>query len=303
MSLLVRIPGIMLSNKTLVKCSRKIGEKICDTMKASNGEITTEQIGDIIRGVIGKRNAKKIHILETKEKAIDYAVKNGLPAKDLTDMYGNIAGVAIPSKYKREAGLHIRNPQEFIKDGGNPFSEGIVRAQVVTHEVEHVLANVLGKDYWYKKFSKIPCVKKYIDKQERLRQELKFQDVYNKLYTTAIETNNFNIDKAKELVADVIGGYHHKDKLFIIKNLERIFKDESRAYNVGFDAATKYSGVNFNEHKNKATGIFENLVEALKYEKNNKFRMRTLTEEELKKYCDLGDLSKEQLDALLKEMG
>ena len=31
--------------------------------------------------------------------------------------------------------------------------------------------------------------------------------------------------------------------------------------------------------------------------------MRTLTEEELKKYCDLGDLSKEQLDALLKEMG
>lgn len=265
--ILYNMTGVM-SNKGLVKNSRKIGDAICDTMKAADGTITPQQIKEIITDTIGKKGASRIKILDSYEDTKKFVLEQGgISLQEFDDFYKEILGCSGPHRYKREAILHLK-PKELIPpECPKELLDEATLANVITHETQHAIAATSGKDSFIKKFSKLSFVRKYLDKQINLQEKLGLQGIYTNMQLAAFSETSSVFKKPEELIRSFLKEGDDKNNLFIIKNLIKLYKDEIRSYNVGFKAYGRYKGVTL-EGKNFVERVFEKLVEALKQERS-----------------------------------
>ena len=258
------LTGIM-SNRGLVKNSNKIGEAVCDKMKASDGKITPAEIEKIITDTIGKKGAKRIKIVDSTDEAKKYALEHGnISAEEFDNMYGQILGFACGDKYKREAILHVKS----IDDSFYQYFGHEYLADAISHETQHAMSFSSGKFDLIKKFSKIPFVRKLIDKEEVLIRQLGIQDKYSSIQLLALGEDVLTPEKARELVQKVLKNGDDKNNLFTIKTLIKYYKDEIRSYTVGYEAHSKYLGQELPQAKS-IIERYEKLVMALKQERVN----------------------------------
>lgn len=262
------LTGIM-SNKGLVKNSRKIGDAICDTMKAADGNITSGQIKEIIEKTIGKKGASRIHIIDSVDDVKKHVLENdGCTLDEFEHFYAECLGCSAPYKYKRESILHIKPKELIAADCPPEMLDKATLADIITHETQHAMSASSGKQDFIKKFHKLPFVRKFIDKQIALQKKLGIQTIYTDLQIEGFQTPNFDKTKAKELIQSKLTTGDDKNKLFIIKNLINLYKDELRSYNVGFSTHSRYLGQKLPGEKT-VFDMFENLVKALKQEKTS----------------------------------
>lgn len=261
------LTGIM-SNKGLVKNSNKIGEAVCDKMKASGGVIKPAEIETIIADTIGKKGASRIKVVESTNVAKKYALENStITEKEFDEMYTQIMGFSVGNKYNREAILHVKNLDALDSDALYQSFGPAMLANTIAHEFQHSLTFSSGKSGLIRKFGKLSFIRKLVDKQEALLKQLRVQEKYHSLQIQALAEDLSNPEKVRELVQNVMTKGEDKNNLFIIQNLIKLYKNEARSYKVGFDIHCRY----LEQELPNAKGIvemYEKLVNALKQERS-----------------------------------
>lgn len=243
--LVFKTTGVM-SNRGLMKNSRKIGTAIAERMKQSGGTIETQEVEQIISDTIGKKAARKIKIFGSKDVARAYMEKQKNKAADIEQIFKEAGGVTIPENYSRRAGVYLNRSciDEFV--GGNSQLASAFEVNTLAHEIQHAMTATSGKTSLQKSIGRFSFGRKLIDKVVQKARNLDLQKKYMDLQLECMET----IQKGKPVSeAEIIKTLYakgilqvgkDKENAFILKYLKRVYEDEYRSYRVGNEAMTAF---------------------------------------------------------------
>ncbi len=224
--LIFKATGV-LSNRGLVKNSRKIGERIAETVRNNNGQVKVAELQQIVKDTVGKKAASKIDFVD-KDTFVKRAMDTGaFSEQEVKGALGFADALTLPSKYKRSAIIYMK---------GDINNSDI--AALAAHELHHALSFSSGKLSVPKFIGKFSCGRKYIDKLAKYQKKLGFQEKSDKLYRAALDNvqfgKKFNTETIKELLYSigVIKVGEDKQTLKVLKSLSKMYKDEFRAYSL-----------------------------------------------------------------------
>ncbi len=208
-------------------------------MREAAGEISIDNVHQIISDTVGKKAANKITISNSKEAARDFFFKQDIASeKDLNNAFESAIGFLIPAKYKRQGFVFVNKN---IASGG-------MAANALTHEIQHALSLTSGRRGLYLLKGKFSLGRHFIDKEISKMKELGVQDKYIKMQEYCFALFNSGKQVNPSVVRDLLYSKgilkkgETKKNLFILKQLKSAYKDEVRSWTVGLYAHEKYEG-------------------------------------------------------------
>lgn len=279
--LVFKATGVM-SNRGLMKNSRKIGTTIAERMQQSGGKLESHEVEQIISDTIGKKAARKIKIFGSKDAARAYMEKQNAKAADMEQIFKEAGGVTIPENYSRRAGVYLNR---FCIDelvGGNSQLASAFEVNTLAHEIQHAMTATSGKTSLPKSIGRFSFGRKLIDKFVQKARTLDLQKKYMDLQLECMKT----IQKGKPVSeAEIIKNLYakgilqvgkDKENTFILKYLKRLYEDEYRSYRVGNEAMSAFSGSIMQERIIHVNDLYRDLVkvtgEELKHARLNQVR-------------------------------
>lgn len=279
--LVFKTTGVM-SNRGLMKNSRKIGTAIAERMKQSGGTIETQEVEQIISDTIGKKAARKIKIFGSKDVARAYMEKQKNKAADIEQIFKEAGGVTIPENYSRRAGVYLNRSciDEFV--GGNSQLASAFEVNTLAHEIQHAMTATSGKTSLPKSIGRFSFGRKQIDKLVQKARTLDLQKKYMDLQLECMKTiqGGKSVSEAeiiKNLYAKgILQVGKDKENAFILKYLKRVYEDEYRSYRVGNEAMTAFSDSIMPERIIHVNDLYRDLVKVtgkeLKHARLNQVR-------------------------------
>lgn len=262
--LVFRATGVM-SNRGVMKNSRKIGTAIAEKMKQTGGEIETHEIEQIISDTIGKKAAKKIKIVDSKTAMREEMVNAGEKIKDIDKMFECAAGATHPDHYSRKASVFVN--EEFLT-ATFPGMTSALKANTLGHEIQHAISNTSGRMGLYKLKGHFSFGRKMIDKKMNKAKALDLQTKYVELQDICLKSllsgkQVSEADIVKTLYSKgILQVGKDKENAFILKNLRDVYKDECRSYKVGYEAFETFNGTKNPKQVNEIINLYENFVKA-----------------------------------------
>ena len=264
--LVFKATGIM-SNRGVMKNSRKIGTAIAEKMKQSGGKIESQEIEQIISDTIGKKAARKIKIVDSQTMR-EEMVNAGEKIKDIDKMFECAAGVTHPANYSRKASVFVN--EEYLTKAFAAFPDIIpaVKANTLGHEIQHAISNTSGRMGIYKLKGHFPFGRKMIDKKFNKAKALDFQSKYIDLQEICLKKLQSGeqvseADIVKTLYSKgILQVGKDKENAFILKNLRDVYKDECRSFKVGYEAFETFNGTKNPKQVNEIINLYENFVKA-----------------------------------------
>lgn len=264
--LVFKATGIM-SNRGVMKNSRKIGTAIAEKMKQSGGKIESQEIEQIISDTIGKKAARKIKIVDFQTMR-EEMVNAGEKIKDIDKMFECAAGVTHPDNYSRKASVFVN--EEYLTKAFAAFPDIIpaVKANTLGHEIQHAISNTSGRMGIYKLKGHFPFGRKMIDKKFNKAKALDFQSKYIDLQEICLKKLQSGeqvseADIVKTLYSKgILQVGKDKENAFILKNLRDVYKDECRSFKVGYEAFETFNGTKNPKQVNEIINLYENFVKA-----------------------------------------
>lgn len=263
--LVFKATGVM-SNRGLMKNSRKIGATIAERMKQSGGKLETQEVEQIISDTIGKKAARKIKIFGSKDAARAYMEKQKNKAADIEQIFKEAGGVTIPENYSRRAGVFLNRSCIDRYVGGNPQLASAFEVNTLAHEIQHAMTATSGKTSLPKLIGRFSFGRKRIDKLVQKARTLDLQKKYMDLQLECMKS----IQKGKPVnEAEIIKNLYakgvlqvgkDKENAFILKYLKRVYEDEYRSYRVGNEAMTAFSSQKNSEVLNRVNDLYRDLV-------------------------------------------
>ena len=279
--LVFKATGVM-SNRGLMKNSRKIGTAIAERMKQSGGTIETQEVEQIISDTIGKKAARKIKIFGSKDAARAYMEKQKNKAADIEQIFKEAGGVTIPENYSRRAGVFLNRSciDEYV--GGNSQLASAFEVNTLAHEIQHAMTATSGKTSLPKSIGRFSFGRKQIDKLVQKARTLDLQKKYMDLQLECMKTiqGGKSVSEAeiiKNLYAKgILQVGKDKENAFILKYLKRVYEDEYRSYRVGNEAMTAFSDSIMPERIIHVNDLYRDLVKVtgkeLKHARLNQVR-------------------------------
>lgn len=263
--LVFKATGVM-SNRGVVKNSRKIGTAIVDKMKQSGGKIESAEVEQIISDTIGKKAAKKIKIVDSKDQIIKFMQEQEVKPADIDKAFDIAGGWVQPNKYRRKVSLFVNEAQitKMCKD--NSFAQSAQKAEVLAHEIQHAISFTSGRMSLGRIKGRFSFGRKMIDKKQQKAKNLDFEHKYIQLQEECIKPimHGKQINEAdivKTLYAKgILQVGKDKENAFILKNLRDVYKDECRSYGVGYEALETFTGQKNPEIVYKVQDLFKNFV-------------------------------------------
>lgn len=264
--LVFKATGIM-SNRGVMKNSRKIGTAIAEKMKQTGGKIESQEIEQIISDTIGKKAARKIKIVDSQTMR-EEMVNAGAKIKDIDKMFECAAGVTHPANYSRKASVFVN--EEYLTKAFAAFPDIIpaVKANTLGHEIQHAISNTSGRMGIYKLKGHFPFGRKMIDKKFNKAKALDFQSKYIDLQEICLKKLQSGeqvseADIVKTLYSKgILQVGKDKENAFILKNLRDVYKDECRSFKVGYEAFETFNGTKNPKQVNEIINLYENFVKA-----------------------------------------
>ena len=264
--LVFKATGIM-SNRGVMKNSRKIGTAIAEKMKQTGGKIESQEIEQIISDTIGKKAARKIKIVDSQTMR-EEMVNAGAKIKDIDKMFECAAGVTHPANYSRKASVFVN--EEYLTKAFAAFPDIIsaVKANTLGHEIQHAISNTSGRMGLYKLKGRFSFGRKMIDKRINKAKALDFQSKYIDLQEICLKKLQSGeqvseADIVKTLYSKgILQVGKDKENAFILKNLRDVYKDECRSFKVGYEAFETYNGTKNPKQVNEIINLYENFVKA-----------------------------------------
>lgn len=265
--LVFKATGVM-SNRGVMKNSRKIGTAIAEKMKQTGGKIETHEIEQIISDTIGKKAARKIKIVDSKTAMREEMVNAGEKIKDIDKMFECAAGVTHPDNYSRKASVFVN--EEYLTKAFAAFPDIIsaVKANTLGHEIQHAISNTSGRMGIYKLKGHFPFGRKMINKRMNKVKALDLQSKYIELQEICLK----RLQSGKPVgEADIVKTLYSKgilqvgkdkENAFILKNLRDVYKDECRSFKVGYEAFETFNGTKNPKQVNEIINLYENFVKA-----------------------------------------
>lgn len=279
--LVFKATGVM-SNRGLMKNSRKIGATIAERMQQSPGKLETQEVEQIISDTIGKKAARKIKIFGSKDAARAYMEKQNNKAADIEQIFKEAGGVTIPENYSRRAGVYLNRSCIDELVGGNSQLASAFEVNTLAHEIQHAMTATSGKTSLPKSIGRFSFGRKRIDKLVQKARTLDLQKKYMDLQLECMKS----IQKGKPVSeAEIIKNLYakgilqvgkDKENAFILKYLKRVYEDEYRSYRVGNEAMTAFSGPIMPERIIHVNDLYRDLVKVtgkeLKHARLNQVR-------------------------------
>ncbi len=264
--LVFKATGIM-SNRGVMKNSRKIGTAIAEKMKQSGGKIESQEIEQIISDTIGKKAARKIKIVDSQTMR-EEMVNAGAKIKDIDKMFECAAGGTHPANYSRKASVFVN--EEYLTKAFAAFPDIIsaVKANTLGHEIQHAISNTSGRMGLYKLKGRFSFGRKMIDKRINKAKALDFQSKYIDLQEICLKKLQSGeqvseADIVKTLYSKgILQVGKDKENAFILKNLRDVYKDECRSFKVGYEAFETFNGTKNPKQVNEIINLYENFVKA-----------------------------------------
>lgn len=262
--LVFKATGVM-SNRGVMKNSRKIGTAIAEKMKQTGGKIETHEIEQIISDTIGKKAARKIKIVNSKTAMREEMVNAGAKIKDIDKMFECAAGVTHPANYSRKASVFVN--EEFLT-ATFPGMTSALKANTLGHEIQHAISNTSGRMGLYKLKGHFSFGRKMIDKKMNKAKALDLQTKYVELQDICLKSllsgkQVSEADIVKTLYSKgILQVGKDKENAFILKNLRDVYKDECRSYKVGYEAFETFNGTKNPKQVNEIINLYENFVKA-----------------------------------------
>lgn len=264
--LVFKATGIM-SNRGVMKNSRKIGTAIAEKMKQTGGKIESQEIEQIISDTIGKKAARKIKIVDSQTMR-EEMVNAGTKIKDIDKMFECAAGVTHPANYSRKASVFVN--EEYLTKAFAAFPDIIsaVKANTLGHEIQHAISNTSGRMGLYKLKGRFSFGRKMIDKRINKAKALDFQSKYIDLQEICLKKLQSGeqvseADIVKTLYSKgILQVGKDKENAFILKNLRDVYKDECRSFKVGYEAFETFNGTKNPKQVNEIINLYENFVKA-----------------------------------------
>lgn len=264
--LVFKATGIM-SNRGVMKNSRKIGTAIAEKMKQTGGKIESQEIEQIISDTIGKKAARKIKIVDSQTMR-EEMVNAGAKIKDIDKMFECAAGVTHPANYSRKASVFVN--EEYLTKAFAAFPDIIsaVKANTLGHEIQHAISNTSGRMGLYKLKGRFSFGRKMIDKRINKAKALDFQSKYIDLQEICLKKLQSGeqvseADIVKTLYSKgILQVGKDKENAFILKNLRDVYKDECRSFKVGYEAFETFNGTKNPKQVNEIINLYENFVKA-----------------------------------------
>ena len=264
--LVFKATGIM-SNRGVMKNSRKIGTAIAEKMKQTGGKIESQEIEQIISDTIGKKAARKIKIVDSQTMR-EEMVNAGEKIKDIDKMFECAAGVTHPANYSRKASVFVN--EEYLTKAFAAFPDIIsaVKANTLGHEIQHAISNTSGRMGLYKLKGRFSFGRKMIDKRINKAKALDFQSKYIDLQEICLKKLQSGeqvseADIVKTLYSKgILQVGKDKENAFILKNLRDVYKDECRSFKVGYEAFETFNGTKNPKQVNEIINLYENFVKA-----------------------------------------
>lgn len=262
--LVFKATGVM-SNRGVMKNSRKIGTAIAEKMKQSGGKIESQEIEQIISDTIGKKAARKIKIVDSKTAMREEMVNAGEKIKDIDKMFECAAGATHPDHYSRKASVFVN--EEFLT-ATFPGMTSALKANTLGHEIQHAISNTSGRMGIYKLKGHFSFGRKMIDKKMNKAKALDLQTKYVELQDICLKSllsgkQVSEADIVKTLYSKgILQVGKDKENAFILKNLRDVYKDECRSYKVGYEAFETFNGSKNPKQVNEIINLYENFVKA-----------------------------------------
>lgn len=262
--LVFKATGVM-SNRGVMKNSRKIGTAIAEKMKQSGGKIESQEIEQIISDTIGKKAARKIKIVDSKTAMREEMVNAGEKIKDIDKMFECAAGATHPDHYSRKASVFVN--EEFLT-ATFPGMTSALKANTLGHEIQHAISNTSGRMGLYKLKGHFSFGRKMIDKKMNKAKALDLQTKYVELQDICLKSllsgkQVSEADIVKTLYSKgILQVGKDKENAFILKNLRDVYKDECRSYKVGYEAFETFNGTKNPKQVNEIINLYENFVKA-----------------------------------------
>ena len=263
--LVFKATGVM-SNRGVMKNSRKIGTAIAERMKQTGGKIETHEIEQIISDTIGKKAAKKIKFVDSQTLREEMA-NAGAKAKDIDKTFESAAGATHMNTYSRKASIFI-NDKFFTNAGFSGTIYNAVRANTLAHEIQHAISDTSGRLGLYKLKGRFSFGRKMIDKIMNKAKTLDLQSKYIELQEICLK----RLQSGKPVgEADIVKTLYSKgilqvgkdkENAFILKNLRDVYKDECRSFKVGYEAFETFNGTKNPKQVNEIINLYENFVKA-----------------------------------------
>lgn len=260
--LVFKATGVM-SNRGVMKNSRKIGTAIAEKMKQSGGKIESQEIEQIISDTIGKKAARKIKIVDSKTAIREEMVNAGAKIKDIDNAFEYAAGWMHPDHYSRKASVFVN--EEFLT-ATFPGMTSAVKANTLGHEIQHAISNTSGRMGLYKLKGHFSFGRKMIDKKMNKARALDLQTKYVELQDICLKSllsgkQVSEADIVKTLYSKgILQVGKDKENAFILKNLRDVYKDEWRSYKVGYEAFETFNGTKNPKQVNEIINLYENFV-------------------------------------------
>lgn len=262
--LVFKATGVM-SNRGVMKNSRKIGTAIAEKMKQSGGKIESQEIEQIISDTIGKKAARKIKIVDSKTAMREEMVNAGEKIKDIDKMFECAAGATHPDHYSRKASVFVN--EEFLT-ATFPGMTSALKANTLGHEIQHAISNTSGRMGLYKLKGHFSFGRKMIDKKMNKAKALDLQTKYVELQDICLKSllsgkQVSEADIVKTLYSKgILQVGKDKENAFILKNLRDVYKDECRSYKVGYEAFETFNRTKNPKQVNEIINLYENFVKA-----------------------------------------
>lgn len=262
--LVFKATGVM-SNRGVMKNSRKIGTAIAEKMKQTGGKIESQEIEQIISDTIGKKAARKIKIVDSKTAMREEMVNAGEKIKDIDKMFECAAGATHPDHYSRKASVFVN--EEFLT-ATFPGMTSALKANTLGHEIQHAISNTSGRMGLYKLKGHFSFGRKMIDKKMNKAKALDLQNKYVELQDICLKSllsgkQVSEADIVKTLYSKgILQVGKDKENAFILKNLRDVYKDECRSYKVGYEAFETFNGTKNPKQVNEIINLYENFVKA-----------------------------------------
>lgn len=262
--LVFKATGVM-SNRGVMKNSRKIGTAIAEKMKQTGGKIESQEIEQIISDTIGKKAARKIKIVDSKTAMREEMVNAGEKIKDIDKMFECAAGATHPDHYSRKASVFVN--EEFLT-ATFPGMTSALKANTLGHEIQHAISNTSGRMGLYKLKGHFSFGRKMIDKKMNKAKALDLQTKYVELQDICLKSllsgkQVSEADIVKTLYSKgILQVGKDKENAFILKNLRDVYKDECRSYKVGYEAFETFNGTKNPKQVNEIINLYENFVKA-----------------------------------------
>lgn len=264
--LVFKATGVM-SNRGVMKNSRKIGTAIAEKMKQSSGKIESQEIEQIISDTIGKKAARKIKIVDSKNAMREEMVNAGAKKADIDRAFEFAGGWTQHDKYRRKASIFIND--DFLTGVGlSGVAYNTARTNTLAHEIQHAISNTSGRMGLYKLKGHFSFGRKMLDKEFNKAKALDLQSKYIDLQEICLKKllsgeQVSEADIVKTLYSKgILQVGKDKENSFILKNLRDVYKDEYRSYKVGYEAAETFNGTKNPKQVNEIINLYENFVKA-----------------------------------------